>query len=120
MRKHLKPLTPASTSGRRWSSLPETTPPQKATSMVHLPSAALTFSVRLSHDVVGGMELRGMSQTTVTPCEWVSVGEGGERGELTPLAAALVPVSKPSQSVLNLSELTQNRSRELWRTSLAR
>ena len=69
--------------GRAHTWFPGMTPPQKATSVQHWPAAAARFWSRLATVVVGGMELRGMSTTVVTP----------------PEAAARVPVQKPSQSV---------------------
>ena len=66
---------------RTW--FPGMTPPQNATSVQHWPRAAARFCSRCATVVVGGMELRGMSTTAVTP----------------PDAAARVPVQKPSQSV---------------------
>lgn len=65
------------------TSLPGMTPPQKPTSVKHCPSAAVRLLSRFSTVVVGGIELRGMSMTVVTP----------------PERAARVPVRKPSQSV---------------------
>ena len=63
---------------------PGMTPPQNATSVQHWPRAAARFASRCATVVVGGIELRGMSTSVVTP----------------PDAAARVPVQKPSQSVL--------------------
>ena len=82
-RKHLNPTTPASCSGRSWSTLPGTAPPQNATSTLTWPFATSRFTCNASTVVVGGIELRGMSTIVVTP----------------PAAAARVAVAKPSHSV---------------------
>ena len=82
-RKHLNPTTPASCSGRSWSRLPGTAPPQNATSAATWPFAACRFTCNASTVVVGGMELRGMSTIAVTP----------------PATAARVALAKPSHSV---------------------
>lgn len=66
------------------ASLPGIIPPQNATSVQHCPLAASRLIARFFSVVVGGIELRGMSTSVVTP----------------PEMAALVPVKKPSQSVL--------------------
>ncbi|ANB12493.1 hypothetical protein AWJ20_749 [Sugiyamaella lignohabitans] len=84
IKKHLNPLTPASINGTRSSSLPGITPPQNPTSTQVWPLDALILVVKLATVVVGGIAFNGISITVVTP----------------PEAAALVPVSNPSQSVL--------------------
>ena len=82
-RKHLKPKTPASCSGRRSARLPGMAPPQNPTSMKACPWAASCLACRASTVVVGGMLLSGMSTIVVTP----------------PAAAARVALAKPSHSV---------------------
>src|SRR6476661_1394377 len=82
-RKHLKPKTPSSCSGRRSFLLPGMAPPQNPTSTNAWSSATSRLSLRPSTVVVGGMELSGMSMMVVTP----------------PAAAARVADAKPSHSV---------------------
>ena len=83
-RKHLKPKTPASCSGRRSARLPGTAPPQKPTSTKAWPAGAPPAWPRSAATVVvGGMLLSGMSTIVVTP----------------PAAAARVALAKPSHSV---------------------
>ena len=82
-RKHLKPNTPSSCSGRRSALLPGTAPPQNPTSTNAWSSATSRLSLRPSTVVVGGMEFSGMSMMVVTP----------------PAAAARVADAKPSHSV---------------------
>jgi len=77
IKKHLKPLTPASS---RWTSscaLPGMMPPQKPTSQfTPTDRASARFACRFTWVVVGGIEFRGMSMRVVTP----------------PLIAAMVPL----------------------------
>ena len=82
-RKHLKPTTPASCSGRRLARLPGTAPPQNATSIASWPAAAACLARSAGTVTVGGMLFSGMSTIVVTP----------------PAAAAAVAVAKPSHSV---------------------
>ena len=82
-RKHLKPNTPASCSGRRSPRFPGTAPPQKPTSTNAWPAAAARFSSSAARLTVGGMLFSGMSRMVVTP----------------PAAAARVAEAKPSHSV---------------------
>ena len=82
-RKHLKPKTPSSCSGRRSLTLPGMAPPQKPTSMKQLSCAALRFTSSAATSTVGGRLFNGMSMMVVTP----------------PAAAALVALAKPSHSV---------------------
>ena len=83
IRKHLKPTTPASSSGPMSAALPGTAPPQNATSTAHFPNAAVTLARSASTDVVTGVEFSGMSQMVVIP----------------PASAARVAVANPSHSV---------------------
>ncbi len=82
-RKHLKPITPASHSGRSWAVLPGTIPPQNPRSTASASRAAACFTRSDATSIVGGMEFSGMSTRVVTP----------------PSAAARVAVAKPSHSV---------------------
>ncbi|CAM5712060.1 hypothetical protein SBADM41S_06264 [Streptomyces badius] len=82
-RKHLKPKTPASYSGRRSLTLEGIAPPQKPVSTCALGAATCCLVRRWSTVVVGGRELSGMSRSVVMP----------------PAAAARVAVQKPSHSV---------------------
>ena len=89
--KALNPIAPASTmpNSSAWlePSAPEfsgTRPPQNPTSTKILSFATRIFSLRMAAVVAAGLEFRGMSSSVVTP----------------PAAAALVAVSKPSQSAL--------------------
>src|SRR5690606_31878572 len=83
MRKHLKPNTPASCSGRSLPRLPGTAPPQKPTSTWHRPAALARLASSAAGSTVGGTLLSGMSMRVVIP----------------PAAAARVAVAKPSHSV---------------------
>ena len=83
MRKHLNPMTPASSSGPICLALPGTAPAQNATSTAHFPVAAATFTANASTLVVTGEEFSGMSQMVVTP----------------PASAARVALANPSHSV---------------------
>ncbi|EDK41222.1 hypothetical protein PGUG_05321 [Meyerozyma guilliermondii ATCC 6260] len=80
----LKPRTPMEINGIRWSTLVGIKPPQNPTSTQVCPRAALILRLKFATVVVGGMAFNGISITVVTP----------------PDAAALVPVAKPSHSVL--------------------
>src|ERR1022692_2325879 len=82
-RKHLKPTTPASCSGRRSATLPGTAPPQNATSTASWPAAHARFTFSAATSTVGGMLFSGMSTMVVIP----------------PAAAAAVAGAKPSHSV---------------------
>ena len=75
--------TPGERARANWC-CPGTTPPQRPTSTWQRPRAAAALASKPSTLVVAGMLLSGMSTIVVTP----------------PAAAARVPVSKPSQSVL--------------------
>ena len=78
----LKPTTPSSASSARRATLPGTSPPQSAKSVIAAPSAAATFRRNASASTVGGCAFSGMSTTHVVP----------------PAAAAAVPLAQPSQS----------------------
>jgi len=78
------PTTPASMSALSFvwlRALSGTSPPQNATSTWSLFALAFSFRSKVSASTTVGLELSGMSTSVVTP----------------PAAAALVPVSKPSQ-----------------------
>ncbi|AOW28069.1 conserved hypothetical protein [Candida albicans WO-1] len=80
----LNPRTPIRINGFKSYKLSGINPPQNPTSTHVWPLAALIFKLKLATVVVGGMAFNGISITVVTP----------------PDAAALVPVSNPSHSVL--------------------
>lgn len=84
MRKHLNPLMPSATRGRRscygepfsfsqlisslaLTAFPGITPPQNPMSVQHWPFAASSFPLKFGTVVVGGLELSGMSMTVVHP-----------------------------------------------------
>ncbi len=82
-RNALNPRTPASCSGRSAPRFSGTAPPQNATSTLSLPAVAARLASRAGTDVVGGIELSGMSTSVVTP----------------PAAAARVADANPSHAV---------------------